>query len=139
MSLVVGPGLSAGSTVERSEDVADGATTFTECQNRPGYRVTVETKPHGRIVTLQTPIGTGYDCLVTDLPYMLLCERCRADELTEEVARLRADLAAERERCADVAHGYFLKSGPPVAPIGTRLALSRAIGAEIAEAIRQGE
>ncbi len=48
-------------------------------------------------------------------------------------------VAAERKRCADIAHGYFLEQGPPVAPLGSHLAIKRACGAEIAGRIREGD
>jgi hypothetical protein len=51
-------------------------------------------------------------------------------ELAEAAAEDR-----ESERCARIAHGYYIAEGPPVAPLGSHLAIRRAAGATIAEAI----
>lgn len=62
-----------------------------------------------------------------------VCEWSRREEY---LAAWNAAVAAERERCARVAHGHYLAEGPPVAPLGSHLAIRRAAGATIADAIR---
>jgi transcription initiation factor IIE alpha subunit len=69
----------------RSDSVANKVETLSKY---PGYTATLE----NGVVTVDTPIETGFSCQECDLMYLLLCEVQRSDELADEVQRLRAEL-----------------------------------------------
>ena len=71
----------------------------TETLKEPGYRATVDYS--GGIGTVDVECaGRGFCCLVSDLPYLLLCEQFKIDQLREEVTRQEAELEKLRERVA---------------------------------------
>lgn len=89
--------------LERPDDVGTpphpccpGAGT-TRLSRDPEFRVTVSYRGGHGLIDVSGPPDRdgrerGFSCLLSDLPYILLCDWHSKEEAVEEVARLRAEL-----------------------------------------------
>lgn len=66
----------------------------TQFLRTPGYSVTVDC---GGIVDVSCP-GRGFSCLVSDLPYILLCDNEKIDQLREALDEQEKELQRLKER-----------------------------------------
>ena len=67
--------------------VPAATATLSEYRGLSDYRV--EVHGDGTVVVTSPEPGRSFTCAVRDLPYLLLCEVQRGDELFSEVFRLR--------------------------------------------------